>query len=72
MSFVCCGPQVLCLRRQLQLLLVRHAQASEAAAAAAGALNALQQQQHSALHDVEVQLRLKQGQVGVFGARGIA
>lgn len=64
MSCVCCGPQVLCLRRQLQLLLVRHAEASEAAAAAAGALDELQKQQHSALHDVEVQLRLKQGQVG--------
>lgn len=64
MASVWYGPQVLCLRHQLQLLLGRHVEASEAAAAAAGALDELQKQQHSALHDVEVQLRLKQGQVG--------
>lgn len=56
--------QVLCLRRQLQLLHERRAQLSDAAAAAADALDSLRQQQHQALHDVEVQLRLKQGQVG--------
>jgi hypothetical protein len=67
---VCRIPQVLCLRRQLQLLLVRHAEASEAAATAAGALEKLQKRQHSALHDVEVQLRLKQGQVGGGVHRG--
>jgi hypothetical protein len=59
--------QVLCLRRQLQLLLQRRAELSDAAAAAAAALESLVQQQQQALHDVEVQLRLKQGQVRMAG-----
>lgn len=56
--------QVLCLKRQLQLLLQHHAEASEQVLAAAGVLEGLQRQQYQALHDVEVQLKLKQGQVG--------
>jgi hypothetical protein len=55
--------QVLCLKRQLQLLLQRHAECSEAVTAAADVLDGLRRRQHMALHDVEVQLKLKQGQV---------
>lgn len=56
--------QVLCLKRQLQLQLDKQATLSEAVAAATASLQSLQQRQQQALHDVEVQLRLKQGQVG--------
>jgi hypothetical protein len=55
--------QVLSLKRQLQLLLQRHAERSENVAAAADVLDGLRRRQHRALHDVEVQLKLKQGQV---------
>jgi hypothetical protein len=68
MSFPCGAVvQVLCLRRQLQLLLQRRAELSGAAESAAAALESLVQQQQQALHDVEVQLRLKQGQVRMVG-----
>lgn len=66
-AFVCACVQVLCLRHQLQLLLQRRAELTDAADAAAAALESLVRQQQQALHDVEVQLRLKQGQVRMAG-----
>lgn len=56
--------QALCLKRQLQLLLQRQLELSGQVQHAAAALEGLRQQQQQALQDVEVQLRLKQGQVG--------
>jgi len=48
---------------QLQLLLQRQTQLSGDVQAAAAGVDSIWKQQQQALHDVEVQLKLKQGQV---------
>ena len=55
---------MLCLKQQLQLLLQRQVELSGQQQDAAAALEGLRQRQQQALQDVEVQLRLKHGQVG--------
>jgi hypothetical protein len=57
--------QLLSLQRQGELLLGRQASLAAEVAAAAERLEALTTQRAAAAYDVEVQLRLKQGQVRV-------
>jgi len=55
--------QVFWLQRQQELLLGRQAELSAKVSAASEALESLKTRRHTAVFDVDVQLRLKQGQV---------
>lgn len=56
--------QLAWLQRQQELLVARHVQLSRQAEGAAEELEVLRSRRAAAIFDVELQLRLKQGQVG--------
>lgn len=60
--------QVLCLKQQVRLLRAKQSEADAGVRAAEAALASLQARQADAMQDVEVQLRLKQGQVECWPA----
>lgn len=61
---LCCIVQLLSVQRQAELLLQRQASLTATVAAATEKLDSLTTQRAAAQYDVELQMRLKQGQVG--------